>query len=152
MNQKLKSTLLALALTGVVAVPLAGYAFAQSAPAQAQSQSDNDVETNDDQASAVKGSIQLPAEQSGVEVPDAQEEAQYASLARITPEQAKQAAQSAVPGSVTSVTLGDEDGSLVYEVHSGNTEVLVDAGNGKVLHQEAADSGPETSEQGESSD
>lgn len=150
MNQKLKSTLLALALTGVVAVPLAGYAFAQSAPAQ--SQSDNDVETNDDQATAVKGSIQLPAEQSGVEVPDAQEEAQYASLARITPEQAKQAAQSAVPGSVTSVTLGDEDGSLVYEVHSGNTEVLVDAGNGKVLHQEAADSGPETSEQGESSD
>lgn len=144
MNKNLKTVLLALATTAAVAVPLAGYAFAQTTPAtatlaQAQNQQqDNDTEQNDDQSPAYKGSIQLPQGKEGAEIPDAQEQAQLQALARITPEQAKQAALAAVPGTVSSVKLGDENGSLVYEVIIGNTEVKVDAGNGKVLHQEAA--------------
>lgn len=144
MNKNLKTVLLALATTAAVAIPLAGYAFAQTTPAtakqaQAQNQQDNDTETADDESPAYKGSIQLPQGKEGAEVPDAQEQAQVQALARITAEQAKQAALAAVPGTVTSVKLGDENGSLVYEVIIGNTEVKVDAGNGKVLHQEAAD-------------
>lgn len=143
MNKNLKTVLLTLTTTAAIGVPLAGYAFAQTTPAnqtmaQAQNQADNDTEQNDDQSPAYKGSIQLPQGKESAEVPDAQEQAQLQALAKITPDQAKQAALAVVPGTVTSVKLGDENGSLVYEVIIGNTEVKVDAGNGKVLHQEAA--------------
>ncbi|EYB68581.1 peptidase [Deinococcus phoenicis] len=166
MNKNTRNILLILATTAAVGVPLAGYAFAQTTPAPtgtAQSQNsggqnaegqntgDNDAETQDDQTPAYKSSIQLPAEQQGTELPDAQEEAQLRALARITPQQASQAAQAAVPGTVGSVKLEDENGNLVYEVVIGKTGVVVDAGNGRVLHQEAADSenGQEDNEQGE---
>lgn len=164
MNKNTRTVLLALATSAAVAVPLAGYAFAQTTPAarttvaQAQTGTQNEGAEGSEQneTPAYRGSIQLPAEQSGTEVPDAQEEAQLRSLAKITPQQASQAAQAAVPGTVTSVKLEDEDGSLVYAVVIGQTEVKVDAGNGQVLHQEAADTGNENggneqegSEQGE---
>ncbi|GAA5514576.1 hypothetical protein Dcar01_03332 [Deinococcus carri] len=149
MTKNTRTVLLALATTAAVGVPLAGYAFAQTNPAQtapaqtstAQSQNtgDNDAETQDDQTPAYRSSIQLPPEPQGAEVPDAQEEAQLRTLARITPQQATQAAQATVPGTVSSVKLEDEDGNLVYAALVGRTEVKVDAGNGRVLHQEAAD-------------
>ncbi|WP_216326191.1 PepSY domain-containing protein [Deinococcus aestuarii] len=157
MNKNTRTVLLALATSAAVAVPLAGYAFAQSTPAvrttvaQAQTGSQNEGAEGNEQneTPAYRGSIQLPAEQPGVETPDAQEEAQLRTLAKITPQQASQAAQAAVPGTVTSVKLEDEDGSLVYAVVIGQTEVVVDAGNGKVLHQEAADSENEAGETGQ---
>lgn len=164
MNKNTRTVLLALATSAAVAVPLAGYAFAQNTPAarttvaqtQTGTQNEGAEGSEQNETPAYRGSIQLPAEQPGTEVPDAQEEAQLRALAKITPQQASQAAQAAVPGTVTSVKLEDEDGSLVYAVVIGQTEVKVDAGNGKVLHQEAADTENENggneqegSEQGE---
>jgi uncharacterized membrane protein YkoI len=152
MNKNTRTVLLALATSAAVAVPLAGYAFAQNAPAarttlaQTQTGQNPDTEAGEAPEMTLKGSVQLPAEQPGTEVPDAQEDAQYRSLAKITPAQAQQAAQAAVPGTVISVKLEDEDGSLVYAVVIGQTEIKVDAGNGQVLHQEAADTGNETGE------
>ena len=165
MRTNLRTVLLALATAAAVAVPLAGYAFAQTeSPAQTMNQSQGQKEgpegtevaegSEANDTPAYTGSIQLPADKNGAEVPDAQEQAQFQALAKITPDQARQAALTAVSGTVTSVTLGDENGSLVYEVLIGKTDVKVDAGNGKVLHQDAADSesgeteGSETGEAG----
>ena len=150
-NKNVKTVLLTLATTVAIGVPLDGYAFAQTTPAnQSQNQQDNDTEQNDDQTPAYKGSIQLPQGKGGAEIPDAQEQAQLQVLAKITPDQAKQAALAVVPGTVTSVKLGDENGNLVYEVVIGKVDVKVDAGNGKVLHQDTAgDENEQGGEQGE---
>jgi uncharacterized membrane protein YkoI len=62
------------------------------------------------------------------------------SLARITPEQASAAALAQVPGTVKQVELENEDGNVVYGVEiktaSGESDVKVDAGDGRVLHVE----------------
>jgi uncharacterized membrane protein YkoI len=62
------------------------------------------------------------------------------SLARITPEQAQAAALAQVPGTVKKVELENEDGNVVYgvEVKTAHSEsdVKVDAGDGRVLHVE----------------
>lgn len=67
-----------------------------------------------------------------------------AALAKITPDQAKAAALAAVPGTAGQVELENEDGNVVFGVEvttsAGKTiDVKVDAGNGKVLAQEADD-------------
>jgi hypothetical protein len=71
-------------------------------------------------------------------------DAALAGLAKISPDQAKAAALAAVPGTAGKVELENEDGNVVYGVEvttaSGSTmDVKVDAGNGKVLSQEADD-------------
>jgi uncharacterized membrane protein YkoI len=62
------------------------------------------------------------------------------SLARITPEQASAAALAQVPGTVMKVELENEDGNVVYGVEiktaEGESDVKVDAGDGRVLHVE----------------
>jgi uncharacterized membrane protein YkoI len=62
------------------------------------------------------------------------------SLARITPEQAQAAALARVPGTVKKVELENEDGNVVYGVEiktsNGDSDVKVDAGDGRVLHIE----------------
>jgi uncharacterized membrane protein YkoI len=62
------------------------------------------------------------------------------SLARITPEQASAAAVAQVPGTVKRVELENENGNVVYGVEittaNGESDVKVDAGNGRVLHVE----------------
>ena len=62
------------------------------------------------------------------------------SLARITPEQASAAALAQVPGTVKKVELENEDGNVVYGVQiktaNGESDVKVDAGDGRVLHIE----------------
>ncbi len=62
----------------------------------------------------------------------------------ITADQAKAAALAANPGATAaSVGLDDENGCLVYGVQlSSGADVKVDAGNGQVVHTDAA--GPET--------
>jgi hypothetical protein len=67
----------------------------------------------------------------------------------ITADQAKAAALTANPGTTaTKVTLDDENSCLVYSVELSNgLDVKVDAGNGQILHTEAA--GPEDSGGGE---
>lgn len=152
MTKKTRTILLALATTAAVAVPLAGYAFAQTGTAQSQNTGDNDVETRDDPTPASRSSIQLPPESQAAEQPDAQEEAQLRGLARITPQQASQAAQAAVPGTVRSVSLENDDGGLVYAVVIGQTEVKVDAGNGRVLAREQAEQNEQAGEQQDGQD
>ncbi len=68
-----------------------------------------------------------------------QVEDDFRPLAKIMPEQAKEAAQKFLPGKVTEIDLENEDGNLVYEVTIAQTEVYVDAGNGKVLFTEGVD-------------
>ncbi|HBB87640.1 MAG TPA: peptidase M4 [Blastocatellia bacterium] len=61
-------------------------------------------------------------------------------LARITPDQASAAALAQVPGTVKKVELENEDGNVVYGVEiktaNGDSDVKVDAGDGRVLHVE----------------
>jgi|UPI000584EFAD hypothetical protein len=75
-----------------------------------------------------------------------QEEAQLQSLAKITAQQAIQAAETAKGGKASSVELENENGNLVYEVTIGQTEVYVDAGNGTVLYTEDKNQENEQSE------
>jgi uncharacterized membrane protein YkoI len=62
------------------------------------------------------------------------------SLARITPEQAQASALAQVPGTVKKVEIENEDGNVVYGVEiktaNGESDVKVDAGDGRVLHIE----------------
>jgi len=62
------------------------------------------------------------------------------SLTRITPEQASAAALAQVPGTVKKVELENENGNVVYGVEikmaNGESDVKVDAGDGRVLHVE----------------
>jgi len=66
-----------------------------------------------------------------------------ATLATVTPDEAEAAALAAVPGTVIEVELDDENGGVVYEVEidtdSGRVEVMVDAGNASILHQDIDD-------------
>lgn len=66
-----------------------------------------------------------------------QESAKLHTLAKITPQQAQQAAEAIQPGQASSVKLEEENGNLVYAVKIGQNEVTVDAGNGKVLYNES---------------
>ncbi|MEJ6485652.1 PepSY domain-containing protein [Nostoc punctiforme UO1] len=81
--------------------------------------SDGDGETNDDQQ-------------------EQQEDKKLQALAKITAEQAKQAAETSVGTKASSVKLENEDGNLVYAVEIAQKEVKVDAGDGKVLYTENA--------------
>ena len=65
------------------------------------------------------------------------ESSQLQGLAKITPDQARQAALGAVPGTASTPVLEDENGNVVYGVEiqttTGTVDVKVDAGNGTVL-------------------
>lgn len=68
---------------------------------------------------------------------DAADDATLANLAKIDLVQATTAAIHTVPGKAIDAELDEEDGNLVYDVEivtgKGTVEVIVDAGNGKVL-------------------
>lgn len=75
---------------------------------------------------------------------EAAEAARLAPLATVAKAQAERAALAEVPGTVTAVELGNENGNLVWEVDvtakdGTQHEVKVDAGNGTVLIAEADD-------------
>ncbi len=82
--------------------------------------SDGDGETKDD------------------DVKEQQEAANLQPLAKITPQQAQQAAETAQGGKARSVKLENENGNLVYAVNISQKEVKVDAGDGQVLYTENA--------------
>ncbi|MBP5975694.1 PepSY domain-containing protein [Brasilonema sp. CT11] len=79
--------------------------------------SDGDGETNDD-------------------AQEQQEATKLQPLAKITAEQAQQAAETSVGGKASSVKLENENGNLVYGVKIAQQDIKVDAGNGKVLYTE----------------
>lgn len=153
-TKRLTQTLGAVAIAaglGIGAVGLASAATSPSTPA-ATAPSTNSVQTGQDQKDPnLNGSVQAP-EQQGAD--EAGEAAALQSAAKITPDQAKQAALAAVPGAVNKVELDNENGSVVYSVeitaNGTTTDVKVDAGNGKVLAQESGqddgkhETGPES--------
>lgn len=116
--------------------------------------SDGDGEANDateapennklsqsvDQNNSSRESQQTEASDGDGETNDSVEEQQEAAklqpLAKITAQQAQQAAQTSVGGQASKVELENEDGNLVYAVKIGQQEVKVDAGNGRVLYTE----------------
>jgi uncharacterized membrane protein YkoI len=59
--------------------------------------------------------------------------------ARITEQQAIEAAQSAASGSLNEVDLEDHNGQLVFNVDVGNKDVKVDASTGNVVAANADD-------------
>lgn len=79
------------------------------------------------------------------ELQEKQEAERLGPLAKITPEQAQEAAQAAQSGAVQAVELENEEGNLIYEVTIADTDVGIDAGNGKVLYTEPAN-GPDSEE------
>lgn len=83
-------------------------------PSQKAEASDGDGETNDD-------------------AKEQQESQKLQSFAKITPQQAQQAAEASAKKAASSVKLENENGNLVYVVVIGQNETIVDAGNGKVL-------------------
>ena len=74
---------------------------------------------------------------------EADQSAALQSLAKISPDQARDAALAAVPGTADKVELDNENGNVVYSVqitgaNGAKTDVKVDAGTGSVLHQDSA--------------
>ncbi|CCM63473.1 exported hypothetical protein [Candidatus Microthrix parvicella RN1] len=72
---------------------------------------------------------------------DTAEQAKLEKVAKIDADAASKAATDKVPGTVDEVELDEEGGNVVYEVDvvaqdGTETEVIVDAGNGKILAQE----------------
>jgi uncharacterized membrane protein YkoI len=96
----------------------------------------------DQQDATLHGSVQVPEQQGTNEAPEA---AALQTAAKITPDQAKQAALAAVPGTVNKAELDSENGSVVYSVeitaNAKTTDVKVDAGNGRVLAQDSGEEG-----------
>lgn len=126
----MKKTFIAYTLLGVLAIgtfgPVAAFAQQKSPATQRQAQT---------QDTSLTGSVPIPEDQN---LSEAEELAQYQSLATVTLDEAVAAAQGAtgLNEAPTQVELGDENGFLVWEVVIGNQEVKVDAGNAQVLQTE----------------
>lgn len=100
-------------------------------------------ENDADENPSYTGSVTVPEQAGDSEQNETDESKALEPLAKITADQARDAALAAVPGTATKVTLENENGSVVYAVEvktaKGSVDVKVDAGTGKVLHQEAGD-------------
>jgi len=136
MNTVSKKKAIVGSLAGLVLVSgtaLGGIAVANANSSNTPSSGTTQGEQDDQNETAVKGSISVP--ESTTEVPDAEESAQLAKLATVDATAAEAAATASVPGStVIKTDLNDEDGFLVYDVDVKDgagtvTEVTVDAGN-----------------------
>lgn len=110
----------------------------------------NNLSQSIDQNNSSRESQQTEASDGDGETNDSVKEQQEAAklkpLAKITAQQAQQAAQTSVGGQATKVELENEDGNLVYAVKIGQQEVKVDAGNGRVLYSESENQGNEKNE------
>jgi hypothetical protein len=142
-----RGILVVLALVGIIA--LAGVAVAFAAG--------GDDDGDGDGGEQFKGSVAAPAENGDEGSHDEAAEArQLQDLAKIDQSAAEKAALQAVPGTVESAELEEENGYVVYEVQVAGDDgqdyhVDVDAGNGKVLHKETGEGnefGDESDEEG----
>lgn len=142
-----------LLLGGIASTGVAAANAANNTPPTSPASSSTQSEKNEPQEVKIKGSISVT--ESATEESEAAETAKLAKLAKVDEKGANAAAVASVTGSsVVSTSLDDEDGFLVYEVTvkdkaGAMTEVIVDAGNAKVLASEAegneAAEGPESS-------
>lgn len=91
-----------------------------------------------------------PSYQASIKVPEP-EPKDLSTLAKVTEEQARQAALNANPGTtVKSAGLENENGNLAWGVELSNgTDVKVDAGNASVLKSEQAGQEDQQKEQGQ---
>ena len=94
---------------------------------------DDDYRDSDYGSSKVEGTVARPTDGSSL-----------AKVAKVTAEQASEAALKAVPGTIKDVDLDTEDGWVVWEIEVASengqeVNLLVDAGSAKVLHQETDD-------------
>ncbi|MBL8778283.1 MAG: PepSY domain-containing protein [Acidimicrobiales bacterium] len=132
---------------------VAGLAGAATSPDQTASPAPA-VEEDQTQDPILNGSIQSPEDES---LSEADEAKALEGLATIAASDAEHAALAANPGAtVNSSELGNENGSVVYEVDltdasGADVEVKVDAGNGDILSQENDDDGNEADEGDEGS-
>ncbi|WP_414620356.1 PepSY domain-containing protein [Calothrix sp. CCY 0018] len=124
-----------IALAAVLASTLGFAGLARNVSAQ---QTESQLAVNNRESTEIAQAIYGDGETDD-DAEEQQETAKYQSLTKITFEQAKQAAEAAVGGKAKKVELENEDGNLVYEVEIGKKEVIVDAGNGKVLYTENED-------------
>jgi uncharacterized membrane protein YkoI len=125
------------ATLGLVGIVGFTNADAPKQPVSAQADGKSGDQTQDP---SYKSSVTAP-EQNGQN--EAGESAALQSMAKITPDQARDAALAAVPGTADKVELDNENGNVVYSVqitdaNGAKTDVKVDAGNGSVLHQDSA--------------
>ena len=136
-----KKVLLALLAVMVVLVG-AGVAYA------ANSSSSQRTTSQDDADESYKGSVSAPGHN----------ESSVQKLAKIDKAAAEQVALKAVPGTVHETELETSDnGYVVYDIEvAGNDgqshEVKVDAGNGKILHQDSEEEADEADGRGDSED
>ena len=104
----------------------------------------DDAEGTEEQEPKLNGSIQVKEDEVAGES-EQEESARLSDKAEVSEQDAKAAALAAVGGgTVTDSELGNENGSLIWEIEVTKTdgsqvEVKVDAGNGTVLAQEAED-------------
>jgi uncharacterized membrane protein YkoI len=70
---------------------------------------------------------------------EADESKALQSQATITADQAKQIAETKTGGKATDATLGDENGTVVYEVTVGDQDVKVNAKDGSIVKIEKSD-------------
>ena len=138
MNNSIKNTLAVLLIStlaagGITATALANSANRSSRAVIAQGVED-ETEVNEDREMGEERETEADEE-----LEEQQEAARLQPLAKITADQAKEAALQVQSGEVKEVELEAEEGSLVYEVTVGETEVFVDAGNGEVLYTQGVD-------------
>ena len=123
MNNPIKTTLSVLLATTLVSGGLTAIALADSTERDSKTVTAQEVEDEDRE----------------FEEDDEQEAARLQPFAKISADQAREAALQVQSGKVTEIELEAKDGSLVYEVTIGETEVFVDAGNGEVLYTQGID-------------
>ena len=122
MNNSIKTTLVVWLTTILVSGGLTATALANPATQVVE----DETEVNERQ--------EMEQEQESEEDEEQQEAARLQPLAKITANQAKEAALKVHNGEVKELELEAENGSLVYEVTVEKIEVFVDAGNAEVLY------------------
>jgi uncharacterized membrane protein YkoI len=128
-------------LAAMVVLVGAGVAYAANSSSQRTT-------SQDDADESYTGSVSAPG----------QNESSVQKLANIDQAAAEQAALKAVPGTVHETELETSDnGYVVYDIEvAGNDgqshEVKVDAGNGKILHQDSEEEADEADLRGDSED
>lgn len=147
-----RMTRLAAALAALAALAIGGAAFAAAQGNGVNTRGAAEQEREDDERSpSYRSSITAPDQESKSEQAEAQA---LRSKATITAAEARRAALAAVAGTARQVELDNENGNVVYSVEitkadGSEVDVKVDAGNAKVLHQEADDEEAEASQAGE---
>jgi uncharacterized membrane protein YkoI len=146
----------ALALAAIGAVANAETPPPSASPSTTQPQAPKSPKPAETQEPKLSGSITVPQTADTGSEDEAAEAAALAKLAKISEADARNAATAKFPGAtVQKATLGDENGSLIWEIKltdaSGAAqEVKVDAGNAAVLAVEAG--GTETEKSGTEKD